>query len=328
MLYRLLKFPAQIVLHLFCRHIQINAPGALNCQGPLLIACNHPNSFLDAIILCTLFKQPVYSLARGDVFKNKWAAFILKSLYIFPVYRTSEGVENLEHNYTTFNACIEIFKRNGIVLIFSEGLCINEWHLRPLKKGTARLAINSWKQNIPLKVMPVGLNYSSFRYFGKNIHIHFEDPITSTGIPLYESEGKAIQDFNKKLYHALSQSVYEINEKDYVSRQQLFNTEHPLFVKAALAIPALLGWLIHLPLYVSALFLIQKRFAKSGHFDSILVGLLFFIYPLYQLLVFTLCFILTHSGWSFALFPLMPFCAWAWLQLRKMVPGKYKKAPH
>ncbi|HMN25790.1 MAG TPA: hypothetical protein PKE38_14895, partial [Ignavibacteriaceae bacterium] len=112
------------------------------------------------------------------------------------------------------------------------------------------------------------------------------------------------------------------NEKDYVSRQQLFNAEHPLFVKAALAIPALLGWLIHLPLYVSALFLIQKRFAKSGHFDSILVGLLFFIYPLYHLLVFTLCFILTHSGWSFALFPLMPFCAWAWLQLRVMVPEK------
>ena len=43
----------------------------LHEQGPLLIAANHPNSFLDAIILDTLFKNTVYSLTRGDAFKGK-----------------------------------------------------------------------------------------------------------------------------------------------------------------------------------------------------------------------------------------------------------------
>ena len=57
--------------------------------------------------------------------------------------------------------------------IFSEGKCINEWHLRPLKKGTARLAISSWEENIPLEVLPVGINYSSFRRFGKNVYYQF-----------------------------------------------------------------------------------------------------------------------------------------------------------
>jgi len=75
----------------------------------LMIAANHPNSFLDAIILATLFKQPIYSLARGDAFKNKFFAALLKSLNMYPVYRTSEGVENMEHNYSTFNTCREIF---------------------------------------------------------------------------------------------------------------------------------------------------------------------------------------------------------------------------
>ena len=56
---------------------------------------------------------------------------------MFPVYRISEGAENLENNYDTFESCKEIFKKNGIVLIFSEGRCINEWRLRPLKKGTS-----------------------------------------------------------------------------------------------------------------------------------------------------------------------------------------------
>jgi 1-acyl-sn-glycerol-3-phosphate acyltransferase len=102
----------------------------LSAQGPLLIASNHPNSFLDAIIVATLFKKPVYSLARGDSFKNKFYASLLRSLNMFPVYRISEGAENLEQNYETFEKCKDIFKEEGIVLIFSEGRCVNEWKLR------------------------------------------------------------------------------------------------------------------------------------------------------------------------------------------------------
>ena len=82
----------------------------LRKQGPLLIAANHPNSFLDAIILTSLFKNPVYSLARGDAFAGKIITKILTSLNMLPVYRVSEGVENLEHNYTTFKACQDIFR--------------------------------------------------------------------------------------------------------------------------------------------------------------------------------------------------------------------------
>ena len=104
---------------------------------------------------------------------------------MFPVYRVSEGVENLNSNYETFENCKKIFREKGIVLIFSEGKCINEWHLRPLKKGTARLAINSWEENIPLEVLPVGINYSSFRRFGKNVIINFGNIITQEDIPLF-----------------------------------------------------------------------------------------------------------------------------------------------
>ena len=75
----------------------------------------------------------------------------------------------MEHNYETFAACKEIFKKDGIVLIFSEGRCINEWHLRSLMKGTARLAISSWEDGIELVILPTGINYQSFNVFGKNI---------------------------------------------------------------------------------------------------------------------------------------------------------------
>ncbi len=140
MLYHLLRFPARIAFYFYCRKVIINKKHFLNSEGPLLIAANHPNSFLDAIILTTIFKNPIYSLARGDVFANNFYNKLLRSLKMLPVYRISEGAENLEHNYTTFNDCIEIFKQKGIVLMFSEGRCVNEWHLRPLKKGDCKIS--------------------------------------------------------------------------------------------------------------------------------------------------------------------------------------------
>src|SRR5690349_626968 len=172
---------------IFRRHVIINKPGFLKRKGPLLLACNHPNSFLDATILADLFEEPVYSLARGDVFKKPFYRRILKALKMFPVYRTSEGVQNLGTNYETFDECKGVFRKNGIVLIFSEAKCINEWHLRPLRKGTARLSFASWEQNIPLHVLPVGINYSSFRRFSKNVFINFGEPILKTDFDLYEA---------------------------------------------------------------------------------------------------------------------------------------------
>lgn len=272
-------------------------------KGPLLIASNHPNSFLDAIILATLFKNPVYSLARGDAFNGKLITKILTSLNMLPVYRVSEGVENLEHNYYTFNACQDIFKKSGIVLIFSEGRCINEWHLRPLKKGTARLAFTAWRQNIPLKVLPIGINYDSFRKFGKTIHLNFGNFITSEQMNSNFQSAKAINDFNNKLQQQLKELVYEIAEDDKKLNDYYF-TQQSLLKKILLFLPAILGCIIHFPLYYSIHHFIKVK--AKDHYDSIVVGLLFFIYPIYVLMLALAAFFITKSLVSFLLLLLVP----------------------
>jgi 1-acyl-sn-glycerol-3-phosphate acyltransferase len=110
-LFQLVKLYARLCIKIYCRKIIINKPGYLKAKGPLLFAANHPNSFLDGVILTTLLEENLYSLARGDAFKKPWHKKILLWLHQLPVYRTSEGVENLEHNYTTFEACQEVFKK-------------------------------------------------------------------------------------------------------------------------------------------------------------------------------------------------------------------------
>ncbi len=287
----------------------------MQSEGPLLIAANHPNSFLDAVLLATLFKRPVYSLARGDAFANNFYKKILYSLKMLPVYRISEGAENLEHNYTTFSECINIFKNNGIVLMFSEGLCKNEWHLRKLKKGTARLAVSAWEQGIPLKILPLGINYSSFRLFGKNVVLNFGEFISAKDISESLSGGQALAYFNFKLESQLKNLVIEINEKNKNLIKKTFSIPQSILKKIILFIPAAIGYVIHFPLYYAAVLLIKKR--ANDHYDSIIVGLLFLSYPVYVLVITFAAWFFTTNWVALCLLFLIPFTAWATLQLKR-----------
>lgn len=315
MLFQLLKIPASWAIHLYCRQIQIDRPEALLEKGPLLIAANHPNSFLDAIILSTLFKQPIYSLARGDAFTNRFTSALLRSLNILPVYRISEGAENLEQNYQTFDACRSLFQQEGIVLIFSEGLCINEWKLRPLKKGTARLSISSWENNIPLRILPAGINYHSYHRFGKQVRLSFGKPITAAHINRNNGYGKAIQDFNQQLRSELEPLVLHCAETDDATKAACLVKPMPQWKQTLLFVPAMLGYGIHAPLYIPAKKLTQRKALGTGHYDSILVGLLFLLYPFYLLIwVLVMAVFFGLSYWMLLplLFPLLAYCTVQW----------------
>lgn len=282
----------------------------------MLFASNHPNSFLDGMILTTLLDAPLYSLARGDAFKKNWINRLLRNLKLLPVYRTSEGVENLEHNYTTFDACRETFKENGMVLIFSEGKCENEWHLRPLKKGTARLSITSWRQGIPLQVLPTAFNYSSFRKFGKEVHLFFGEPIDRNAVLQHETDGKQFLSFNNQLNGQLHKMVYEINSGDKQTIRKFFSIKiKPSFY--FLMVPGLIGWILHAILFYPCK-LFAELFKDTGHYDSVLASLLLLLYPFYFVLLVVIAF--SFKLWfGFLFIVLLPFTAWACTQAKYQI---------
>jgi len=316
LLYRLLKIWVGLSAKIFCRKIIINHPERLKMEGPLLLASNHPNSFLDAIILDILFKQPVWSLARGDIFKNTFYTKLLTQLKILPVYRTSEGVENLETNYRTFDSCKELFRNKGVVQVFSEGKCINEWHLRPLKKGTARLAIGSWEDGIDLNVLPVGINYSSFTRFGKNIFLNFGSLITKDEILATDTDGKRNQYFNDKLRQELEQLVFEIPPHDKERREKLLLVRQRIVWRILLAVPALAGLVLNAPVYFPARYFTLRKIKDADHYDSVLIACLVFIYPFYLVLAAVLLCWLTGSWLGLLALIIFPFTAWAFVQLK------------
>ena len=78
---------------------------------PVILACNHPNAFMDAIMLGSTTRRRTWFLARSDVFRKKWLAQFLSFIGIIPIYRLLEGAENLSKNDETFEKCAKSVPR-------------------------------------------------------------------------------------------------------------------------------------------------------------------------------------------------------------------------
>ncbi len=216
MLYIFTKYLVRAGLFFFCRRIVFSDTKILAKQGPLLLACNHPNSFFDALLLGAYFNKPVHFLARGDAFRNPFAVKILTAFKAIPIYRLREGKQYLALNDATFEKCTAILKEGGIVLIFTEGLCLHQWKLRPLKKGTARIALNVWKEEEMqqrFRVLPVSFNYSSFKSFGKNVVIHFGMPLGYNQPLNQATEAEQMLELNRNISAELEKGML-IEEND------------------------------------------------------------------------------------------------------------------
>ena len=286
-------------------------------EGPLLLAANHPNSFFDAILMGVLFRKNLFFLARGDAFASPRISKILRTLHILPVYRLSEGANNLGKNYETFDSCIEIFKENEIVLIFSEGLCRNEWKIRPLKKGTARLSMQAWDAGINLRVLPVSINYSSFRRSGLNVFVNFGNIISQEDIDMTQSDGKKLLQFNELLMDELQKNAIVIPENNTELVNRKFHLPLNVWMKYLLMLPATIGAILHAPFYLPVKWTASKLFSKEPvHFNSIQFVLLFLFYPLTLLFSIIMAILHFNSAWPLSLFFVLPFSAWAFQQVK------------
>lgn len=334
----------------------MNDRSVFSRKGPLLLACNHPNSFLDAVIIGSHFQSPVHFLARGDAFKKPAAKKILSALKLIPIYRLREGRENLALNDATFDRCREVLLNNGILLIFSEGLCENNWKLRPLKKGTARIAIDAWQQeNIKnqFMVVPISLNYNSFTFFGKELIINFNDLITLKELSFNESAGETITNFNYLLSQRLKNGLIEsrssspavqmlisnhsgksadiINELKakipFTEKVMLGSKPIPpyylsgtlildLFLALILLIPSIIGWLLHAPVYLLMKKIIKNKTRGTVFYDSVMFGSMLIIYPLYWILLIVITYAAFGDIWVRLLILVLPLFAWMFIQWR------------
>ena len=114
-------------------------------RGPVIIAANH-RSFLDPFVIACMARRPMYYVAKQELFRRRWQAWVLNALGAFPVARGASDEEMI----TTAKA---ILARGDIVLIFAEGTRVRPGALGRPRRGVGRIALESGAPVVPLAVI-------------------------------------------------------------------------------------------------------------------------------------------------------------------------------
>jgi len=292
---------------------------------PRIFCANHPSSFLDPILVATVLPFQLGFLARGDAFTPRFNRFLRNQFRMMPVWRDREGRSNVHKNYETFDLCVERWKADDSIIIFSEGLCVQEWKLRPLSKGSARLVLQAVQAGIPLEIIPVGINYGHFHGPGKAADLRFGKPVQaaelleelrssgSTELASLHSDlsdaenARWLLSFNRWLKEAMTPLVVQASDE----KEAIQNAESGLSVQGTVTHPALLfvARCLHAPLYRPLRSWIKHLCRDTVHFDAVLFALMMLTYPLYWILVGVVLWNLM-GAWSLPVLTLWPLTAW------------------
>ena len=92
--YTLAKIPVNTALRLsFRKLVFIGKRENVSKERAIIFASNHRNALIDALLLVFSsyhLKQIVF-LARADIFKKSFVAWLLKGMRIMPVFRIRDG---------------------------------------------------------------------------------------------------------------------------------------------------------------------------------------------------------------------------------------------
>src|SRR5919202_827379 len=141
-------------------------------RTPMLVAVNHPNALVDALVVGWALPRRLTITAKATLFENPVLAWLLRVFGVVPLRRASDERQRLraaaagdaapvDHARIrdAFRAILETLERGGAVLIFPEGKSHDEPSLAPLRTGPARIALQAYEEARVrgLVVLPIGL---------------------------------------------------------------------------------------------------------------------------------------------------------------------------
>ncbi|QYO66636.1 lysophospholipid acyltransferase family protein [Leptolyngbya sp. 7M] len=210
--FRLVLAVFGIALKLFFRRIEtVNADTVPSGTGVIFVM-NHPNGLIDPALVFVAMPRRISFLAKSTLFKMPVISFLLRTVGALPVYRRIDAGEDIAKNQETFRLASQMLRGGGSIALFPEGVSHNSPKLLPAKTGAARIALGAVSvgdDNFDLRIVPVGLFYTSKKAFRSEALLHFGEPFRVHPTAL-DTDGQPPRDAVKELTALIEEELRKV----------------------------------------------------------------------------------------------------------------------
>lgn len=225
--YRLTRFCVMPLFRAFYRPYVVRGAEHIPQDGSAIFTANHLNAFMDALAIVSITPRKHSStfLARADLFRQKAVARVLRFVKIMPAYRMRDGIGNLANNNASFSQAEDILRNGNYIGIMPEGAQGEERRMRPLVKGTFRIAFAAqepYGTEKRIKIIPVGLDMGSLFNFGSHLIINIGQPIEIADYmhEYAENPAMATNRLRNELAHRLHEQTLDLASDKYYGQME------------------------------------------------------------------------------------------------------------
>lgn len=189
MLYALLRAISGIALRWFYSRVDIAGLDRVPRSGPVLLAVNHPNALVDAMVVGWVFPRRIVLTAKATLFGNPLAAWFFRAVGVVPLVRAKDvaalgSAADGKRNARAFALLHHALASGRAVLIFPEGITGDHTSLAPLKTGVARIALQAREAGLRgLAIVPVGLTFERKDLPRTRIFVEVGEPLSVDALP-------------------------------------------------------------------------------------------------------------------------------------------------
>ena len=185
MLYRVLRAAADVALRWYYADIVVQGAERIPTSGPLVIAANHPNALVDALLAVTTLHRPVRLTAKATLFEHPLLAPVLRAVGVVPLRRAKDelaarrgGQVPVARNAESFQQVTDALRQGSVVLVFPEGISHDAPTLAPLKTGAARMALSAADAGVRgVRLLPLGLIFERKEKPRSRVLVRVGEPI-------------------------------------------------------------------------------------------------------------------------------------------------------
>lgn len=216
--YTLLKPIVDWNLRYSYRKVEVRGKENIPEDGAIMIAPNHCNTLMDALVILRSFDDSTVFGARADIFNRPLIAKIMYFLRILPMVRQRDGLRNVLKNHETQETIVETLEHRVRFCMYPEGRHRPAHSLQSLGKGTFRavLAANAkFGDKMPVYIIPTGIEYGDYFRFRSTSLITFGKPINVTEYVKgqnVDNEVQLIEPLRKELSSRMSELITFIKD--------------------------------------------------------------------------------------------------------------------